>query len=651
MTSSIYGIGLSGLAAAQAGLLTAGHNIANVDTPGYTRQQSMFAARPGLFTGSGYFGQGVDVTTVQRIYSNFAVSRTLQSQASSTAADARATSLSQLDSLFGDGTSGLNVSMDAFFASVNAVSTNPADTPSRQQLLSSAQSLTSRFQSYSQQLDTLRNAANQQISNTVDQVNGYATQLANLNQRISALTGAGRAQDLPNDLLDQRDQLVSSINAQLGVTPVVQSDGSFNLFLSNGQALVIGSNAQKLVAVRGVDDPQNLEIGLDNGAGVQHFTSADLNGGALSGVLAFRDTTLHDAQNEMGRVAIVLADAFNAQHRLGQDLKGNLGGDFFSVGAPNVQAATSNSGTAVVAAQIADANALTASDYTLRFDGSNYALTRESDGTTTTYASLPQTVDGVTISLASGAMAAGDRFRISPTQAGAGGITVAITDPASVAAATPIRTASGAANTGSGALAAAAVSSGYPSAPLASTLTLSYAATGNTLTGFPAASPVSVTLNGVTTIYPPATPVPYTAGATVSFDNMSFVLNGAPADGDTFSIAPNSGGAGDNRNAQLLASLAESKLVGGTATFDGAWGQLVARVGTDTDQANIESTAQASILTQAQSAQQSVSGVNLDEEAANLQRYQQAYQAASKVMAIASTLFASVLDIMNSSTG
>jgi flagellar hook-associated protein 1 FlgK len=651
LTSSIYGIGLSGLAAAQAGLLTAGHNIANVDTPGYTRQQSMFAARPGLFTGSGYFGQGVDVTTVQRIYSNFAVSRTLQSQASSTAADARATSLSQLDSLFGDGTSGLNVSMDAFFASVNAVSVNPADTPSRQQLLSSAQSLASRFQSYSQQLDTLRNAASQQIATTVDQVNGYANQLANLNQRISALTGAGRAQDMPNDLLDQRDQLVSSINAQLGVTPVVQSDGSFNLFLSNGQALVIGSNAQKLVAVRGVDNPQNIEIGLDNGAGIQHFTSADLTGGALSGVLAFRDTTLHDAQNEMGRVAIVLADAFNAQHRLGQDLKGNLGGDFFSVAAPDVQAATSNSGTAVVAAQIADANALTASDYTLRFDGSNYALTRESDGTTTTYASLPQTVDGVTISLASGAMAAGDRFRISPTQAGASGIAVAITDPASVAAASPIRVASGSANAGSGSLAAAAVASGYPSAQLASTLTFTYSATGNTLGGFPAASAVTVTSNGVTTTYPPATPVPYTAGATVSFGNMSFVLNGAPADGDTFSIARNSGGAGDNRNGQLLASLAESRLVGGAASLDGAWGQLVARVGTDTNQANIESTAQAAILTQAQSAQQSVSGVNLDEEAANLQRYQQAYQASSKVMAIASTLFASVLDIMNSSTG
>ncbi len=650
MSQSIYGIGLSGLAAAQAGLLSAGHNIANVNTPGYTRQEALFAARPGLFTGSGFLGQGVDVTTVQRVYSSFAVTRTLQSQASSTEIDAKSNSLSDLDNLFGDGTSGLNVSMDAFFASVNAVSTNPADAPSRQQLLSSAQSLVSRFQSYQQQLGALRAGANQQISNTVDTINGYAKQLASLNQRIAAVSGSGQSLEQPNDLLDQRDSLVSQINAQLGVTPVVQNDGSYNLFLSNGQALVIGSSAQTLVAAPGLDDPQNLQIGLQNGSGVLRFASGDLTGGALSGVLAFRDTTLNNAQNELGRVAIVLGDAFNAQHRLGQDLNGNPGGDFFNVGAPSVQASTNNTGTAVAAAQIANPAALTASDYTLRFDGTNYSLTRESDGTTTTYASMPQTVDGVTFSLASGAMAAGDRFRISPTANGASSLGVAITDPAAVAAATPIRTGSSSANTGTASLGSAKVLAGYPAAPLAAPVSLTYNAGSATLSGFPATAPVTVTVNGVATTYPPATPVPYTSGATISFNNMSFVTSGTPANGDTFSIAPNSGGAGDNSNAQLLGALAQAQLVGGTASVDGAYGQLVARVGTDTSQAGIESTAQAAILTQAQSAQQSISGVNLDEEAANLQRFQQAYQAASKVMAVASTLFASVLDIMNSVT-
>ncbi|HEY5366653.1 MAG TPA: flagellar hook-associated protein FlgK [Casimicrobiaceae bacterium] len=646
MSQSIYGIGLSGLAAAQAGLLTAGHNIANVNTPGYTRQQALFAARPGLFTGVGFVGQGVDVTTVQRIYSNFAVTRTLQSQASSTEADAKSNALSDLDALFGDGTSGLNVSMDAFFASVNAVSLNPADAPSRQQLLSSAQSLVSSFQSYDQQMTAQRTSVNQQISNTVDTVNGYAKQLASLNQRIAAQTGNGQGKDQPNDLLDQRDALVSQINAQIGVTPVVQSDNSFNLFLSNGQALVIGSTAQTLVAAPGTDDPQNMQIGLANGSGVLNFASGDLTGGALSGLLTFRDTTLNSAQNELGRVAIVLGDAFNAQHALGVDLNGNPGAAFFSVGTPTVQAATTNTGTGVVASQITNASALVASDYTLRFDGTNYALTRESDGTTTSYASLPQMVDGMTISLASGAMAAGDRFRISPTAGGASGLGVAITDPAAVAAATPIRTAASATNVGNASLASASVSAGYPAAPLASPLTLTYNAGAATLSGFPAAAAVTVTVNGVPTTYPPATPVPYTTGATVSFDNMSFVTNGTPANGDTFSVAPNGGGAGDNSNAQLLAALAQAQLVGGTTSLDGAYGQLVARVGTDTNQAGIEQTAQATILTQAQAAQQSISGVNLDEEAANLQQFQQAYQAASKLMAIASTLFNSVLAIM-----
>ncbi len=647
MSTSIYGIGLSGLAAAQAGLLTAGHNISNVSTPGYNRQEALFAARPGLFTGSGYFGQGVDVESVRRVYSDFAASRVLQSQAASTEVDAKSTSLSQLDDLFGDGTAGLNVAMDGFFASVNAVSVNPADTPSRQQLLSSARSLVSRFQSYSQQIDTLRGAANQQITNTVDSVNGYAVQLAKLNQRIASL-GTADNTDPPNDLLDQRDQLVSQINAQIGVTPVTQSDGSFNLFLSNGQALVVGTNAQTLVALRGVDDPQNLQIGITTGSGVVRFAPGDLQGGALSGVLSYRDTTLNNAQNELGRVAVVLGDAFNAQHQLGVDLRGNAGGAFFSVGTPGVQPATSNTGSAVLTAQIGNANALTASDYELRYDGSNYSLTRLTDGTTTSYATLPQTVDGVTISIGSGTMSAGDRFRISPTQNGASSLAVAITDPAAVAAATPIRTASGSTNTGTGALGAATVTAGYPAAPLAAPVTLTYNAGSNTLSGFPATAAVTVTVNGASTIYPPATPVPFTAGAVVSFNNMQVTLSGAPGNGDTFTIAINTGGTGDNRNAQLLAALAESKLVGGTATFDGAYGQLVARVGTDANQANIESTAQTAILAQAQSAQQSISGVNLDEEAANLQRFQQMYQASSKVMAIASTLFNSVLDIMNS---
>ena len=650
MTTSIFGIGLSGLAAAQAGLLTAGHNIANVNTPGYNRQEALFAARPGVFTGSGYMGKGVDVTTVQRVYSNFAAQRTLQSQASSTAIDARSDALSQLDDLFGDGTSGLNVALDAFFAGVNTVASNPADTPSRQQLLSSAQSLVSRFQSYGQQIDTLRNGINGQVSSTIDTINGYASQVASLNLRIAALTGSGTAQDLPNDLLDQRDQLVSQINAQLGVTPVVQSDGTFNLFLSNGQALVTGGTAQKLVAVRADDNPQNVDIGLDIGTGVIHFSNGDLAGGALSGLLAYRDTTLAAAQNEFGRVAIVLGDAFNAQHQLGIDLKGNAGGDFFTVAAPAVQPASGNTGNAAITATISDAGALTASDYTLRFDGSNYTLTRETDGSTTTYASMPQTVDGVTISIASGAMAAGDRFLIAPTRDGASGIGVAITDPAAVAAAAPIRTSAATSNLGNASLDGATVSAGYPAAPLAAPVTLTYASGTGTLSGFPATSAVTVTVNGVSTTYPPATPVPFTAGATVSFDNMSVTLDGVPAGGDTFSIAPNTGATGDNRNAALLASLTEAHLVGGTATLDAAYGQLVARVGTDTSQAGIESTAQAAILAQAQSAQQSISGVNLDEEAANLQRFQQAYQASSKVMQVAGVMFQSVLDIITSAT-
>jgi flagellar hook-associated protein 1 len=303
-----------------------------------------------------------------------------------------------------------------------------------------------------------------------------------------------------------------------------------------------------------------------------------------------------------------------------------------------------NTGTGAITATITDATALAASDYKLGYDGTNYTLTKLDDGTTQTFATLPQTVDGLTLT-GSGAPAAGDHFLIQATHYAAGRLGVALTDPSAIAAASPIRTGQGVANLGSGQIDAGSIGATYLAAPLASPVTLTYASGTNTFSGFPAV-PVSVTLNGTTTVYPAATPVPYTAGATISFGGVSFVLTGTPSNGDTFTISPNASGVGDARNAQSLAALAAGNLVaGGTTTFVGAYGQLVAATGNATNEAGIEKTAQDALLAQTISAQQSISGVNLDEEAADLQRFQQAYQASAKMMSIAATLFQSVLDI------
>ena len=645
MTNSIYGIGLSGLAAAQAGLLTAGHNIANVNTPGYSRQEILQATRLALFTGSGFFGQGVNVATVRRVYSEFLVAQQRQVQADASQLDAYHTQLTQVDNLFGDSASGLRPALSDFFAGVNGVGALPSDIPSRQQMLSSAHALVARFHQMNDELDRMRTAANSDVRSSVDSINSYASQIAAMNRRIAEANAANPNQPA-NDLLDQRDTLIQQLNQVIGARAVTQGDGSVNVFLGNGQALVVGVDAFKLTATPDAHDPRNLQVALDTGnSTLLRFQSSDIVGGSLAGVLANRDNVLARTQNEIGRVAVVLGQAFNAQHRLGQDLNGVRGGDFFAVPTPAVQNALANTGTATIGAAITSSSALTASDYRLDYDGANYTLTRLSDNVAQTFASLPQTVDGVTISLASGAAAAGDSFLIQPTRYAARDIDVALDDPALIAAATPIRTSATIVNAGTGTITAGAIDASYWASPLASPLTLTYSATTGMLSGFPPTQPVSVTVGTTTTVYPAGSPVPYTSGATIAFGGISFAMSGTPADGDTFKVAPNSSGTGDNRNAMLLAALNDANLVSGTTTLAGAYGETTSFVGTATQSAGVESAAQSQLLANTEQSVQSVSGVNLDEEAANLQKYQQAYQAAGKVMAIASTLFQAILDI------
>ena len=642
MGSDLLGIGLSGLVAAQAGLRTAGHNISNVNTAGYSRQEALFAARLPQFSGGGWLGQGVNVTNVRRHYADFLATQTTRATADASQLESYSGQLERLDNLFGDASSGLAPALNDFFASVNGVAANPSDIPSRQTLLSSAQALVARFHQLDTQMTELRTQTNDQLRNAVSSINSYTSQIADLNKRIANVTIDPT--NPPNDLLDQRDQLVTELNKQVGASVVVQSDGTYNVFLSNGQAVVVGQQATALTAQPSLDDPANLDVGITTGATVLRFAPGDISGGALGAALAFRDGALDGAQDALGRIAVALGSAVNAQNRLGVDLSGTPGGDLFNLPTPIVINSQNNTGTGSVSVAIADATLIEASDYRLDYNGATYTLTRLADGTTQSFATFPQTIDGLTLT-GSGTPAAGDHFLIQATHYAAGTIGVALSNPASIAAATPIRTGVGVGNVGSAQISAGSIDSTYLASPLGGPVTLTYAAGTNTFTGFPAV-PVSVTINGTTTVYPPATPVPYTAGATISFGGTSFTLSGAPANGDTFTIAPNASGIGDGRNAQALAAIASKNVVAGAkTTLIGAYGQLVAANGNASREAGIERDAQNSLLTQAQQAQQEVSGVNLDEEAADLQRFQQAYQASAKVMAIASSLFDAVLNI------
>jgi flagellar hook-associated protein 1 FlgK len=639
-SSSIFGIGLSGLTAAQAGLATTGHNIANVNTPGYTRQQVLQSTRTPQFTGAGYFGQGVNADTVRRVYSDFLASQVNQTQASAADLAVREAKLVQLDNLMGDDASSLAPALDDFFAGVNAVAARPADVPARQSMLSAAQALVARFNTLGEQLAEVRSGTNTQIEATVGTINSYSTQIAGLNRRIAEATAVAGNLAPANDLLDQRDALVLELNRQIGATAVVQGDGALNVFLSNGQALVVGETAYALQAFRAPTDPGNIAVGLQTPGGFVPFRTQDVTGGALGGLMRFRDGELALAENSLGRIAIVAADAFNDQHRLGVDLAGAPGKDFFAV--PPARAVTLI-GSASLSATISNPGALAASDYQVAYDGSSYRVTRLADGVAQTFATLPQTVDGVAIAVASGTPAAGDLFLIQPTRSAALDLGLAVKDPAAIAAAAPIRTDAASANTGSGRISGATVDANYLATPLAGPVSFTFATPPTT---FSTVGAVDVTVGTTTTNYPAGAPIPYVQGATVAFGGLTFTLDGAPAGGDVFTVRPNSGGTGDARNALRLAGLSTANLVaGGTTTLHGAYGQAISAIGNATRETGIESAAQERLLQQAQDTQASVSGVNLDEEAANLQRYQQAYQAAGKVMAIAASLFQTVLGI------
>ncbi len=643
MATNILSIGQSALAAAQIGISVTGHNIANASTLGYSRQVVIQGAAPAQNFGFGYVGSGVDVNNVQRMYSDFQASQVRTSQTTQSGFSSYYTQISQIDNMLANTTSGISPTLQDFFKGVQGLSANPTSAASRQASLSSANALTSRFQSMGAQLDQMGQGVNTQITSSVGTINSFSTQIAQLNQSIVLAQGATAAGQPPNDLMDQRDQLVMDLSKQVKATVVKQYDGQYNVFIGNGQPLVVGGQTYQLSTAISPTDPSRTEVAYKSNGNTAILSGSALTGGALGGLLDFRSQSLDPAKNALGRVAIGLATTFNAQHRLGQDLNGNPGGDFFAVGTPAVAASTNNTGTGTLTASISNVSALTTSDYTVKYNGTGYQVTRMSDGVVTPLTTSPQTVDGVDFTTA-GVPATGDSFLVRPTVNGASALAVKITDPSLIAAAAPIVTAAPTTNTGSGQISAGSVDAGYLGSPLAASVTLTYAA--GQLTGFPATQAVTVTNNGIPTIYPAGTPVSYTAGATISFGGMSMVISGTPANADTFTVGPNTGGTGDNRNALLLGALQTTNtLVGGTTNYQDAFAQLVATVGNKTNELKVTSDAETQTLSNLTQAQQSLSGVNLDEEASNLLRYQQAYQAAGKVMQIASQLFSTLLTI------
>jgi flagellar hook-associated protein 1 FlgK len=534
---------------------------------------------------------------------------------------------------------------------VQDVAGNHASVASRQSMLSAAQTLAGRFQAMDGRLQEIRDGVDSQIDTNINLINSYAQQIASLNDQI---TGLGVIdQRPPNDLLDKRDQLVLELNQHVKAT-VSQGDGNnITVSIGAGMPLVVGKQAFELVATGSPTDLSRTEVGLRSGNKVTVLGESSLQGGELGGLLDFRANVLDKAQSELGKVAVGLAFTFNAQHKLGLDDNGQPGKDFFTVAGPAVTRNINNAitSTTTVDATISDPTALTGSDYRVDFDGTDYWVTGLSDNEKTKITGNPQTIHGIDFAIA-GSGAPGDNFLVRPTVKGASTIAVAVTETAQIAAAAPVATDAPMSNKGSATISAGSVDASYLSSGVTIPMTISYDAASGTLDGFDPDLPVTVTANGSTTTYPawnltvPPVPVPYVAGgATYTVGGVSFTISAGMQDQDKFTISGTTGG-GDVRNANLLGALQSTNIFDGkNATYQSSYAKLVSFVGNKARESQVNGEASDSLLAQATSAQQSVSGVNLDEEATNLLRYQQAYQAAGKVMQIASTIFDTLLSI------
>lgn len=559
---SLLSISLTGLNASQAALNTTSHNISNANLASYNRQQVVLESAQPMFSGVGFFGQGTEVSTVKRVYSQFLAGQVLAADTSRAEFETYYNQIKQVDNLLADSTAGLSPALDEFFRGVQQVAADPSSVPSRQSMLSNAEALATRFKAMQARIQEVRDGVETQISQVVGQVNTLASKIADLNNKIVSAQSAGP--NVPaNDLMDTRDAIVTELNTLIKVTVTGNTDGTINVFIGSGQPLVMNTDVFSLNTAPSTTDQNRVAVGVQlPSGGIVPIPENLLSGGELGGLIKYRSESLDEAQNALGRIALSLATTFNAQHQLGQDLQGNMGGNFFGSLTSTMQnlpnLLTSAPSTASLTTSVVDVGGLTTDDYVMSFDGATYTLSRTSDsGVVYSGATLPTNVDGLSIS---GTMAAGDRVLIQPTRFAARDISVAIQDTALIAAGSPVRSVAASTNTGTGSV----------TQPVAESMTgilapaAAHIATPITLTFDSALNQFNVTGAVPATIaYDPASNA---AGTTVTLTNpnLSFAIAGRPANGDTFTIETNVGGTKDGRNANALYAIASAKdLLGG----------------------------------------------------------------------------------------
>ncbi|MCH4812210.1 flagellar hook-associated protein FlgK [Vreelandella neptunia] len=640
---SMFSIGLSGLNAAQNALNTSSNNISNVYTPGYNRELAQLGEGS---SGSG----GVKVNDIERQFNTYVANQLNSAKTQSSALNIYYNQVTQIDNLLADRAAGLAPLMQGFFSSLEDLASSPSDPAARQGVLGTANTLSSQFRSFDGYLQDMQSNINSQIKDEITQINNTAQQIAGLNKEISL--ARARTGEAPNSLLNQRDHMVSELNERMDLRLNVQDGKTYNISLPNGQPLVTGTNSFQLEAMQADYDPQRTVVGYrDGGGNLVQLDESTLTGGSLGGLMSFRSETLDKTQNQIGQLAVSLSMAFNEQHKLGVDLDGAQGEDFFNVRTPQSYANSNNTGDAELSVAF-DANSidqLKATDYTVRFEADEPQIFRKDSGQQ--LGAEDFTWDGAESTLSFGGVILsfneqpdnGDSFEIQPVRRAANGMETNIADVDKIAAGD-------------------AGFDGEEGSPLNS-----FKSTGNLDVSNLSTSPVAFSENkkyqlavdseGTLTLTPAATISvngdPFdpaedklAAGETVVIDGISFTLDELPDEEATLTVTQNIiAASGDNRNALALQNLQTQSIVGGSASVTGAYASIVSDVGNRTNITQVNLDARQGLTDQLRAVQQSESGVNLDEEAANLIRYQQYYQANARVIDTAGTLMDTILNL------
>lgn len=644
----ILNIGIQALQASQVALQTAGHNIANVNTQGYSRQRVLLETNGGQFTGGGYIGKGVNIQSIQRNFSAFLTRQSTAAGATQSADTVRADKLNLLEGLFPGGASGLGASINDMLNAFSDVASAPTDLTARTVVLTRLDETASRMRAASLQLDDLQSGVTQELTQKATAINSLARSIAAVNGQIARDNGSGQP---PNDLLDQRDQLIRDLNQYIQTTSIAADDGTVGVFIGGSQALVLGNTASTVSIVSDDFGQPNAKLAINRNGVAISLNENTLGGGEVPGLLRFQNTDLVESRNLLGRLTMAITDSVNTQHQLGIDLNGNPGGNLLTpITASSFKVAPStspaNAGTASLTLGISDSSQFAASDYELAFtSATSGTITRRSDGVVISFPQVPATtlpilavIDGISITQGGGAAVAGDRFLLKPFSTPAASITRQFSNPQALAVANPVSGKMGSNNTGS--LQQVALTA-RTNPPFVTPVVLTFTGPNTYTRGDEVPVP-----NATSFAYTSGTPIEGTVPATTPLSQWSVTLQGSPKAGDTYTVNNtmtlsatgkinyklNSG------NATAMMNLRDVPIFDGAAMTDGYAG-LIAQIGIRAQNASYATQVSTTIATNLEKDRTGVSGVNLDEEAAKLLQYQQAYQAAAKTIQIAQSIF------------